>query len=159
MCQKCHTGKPPGRRLLVRSLHDVDAQEQQQGLSMQQQGHTQLHLTHGSDGELAEGKGREYGARGLLNFGHAVFTSASRDTSKAYVPADFKFSIMPTAAEVKAKVAQRNCTECYGCSTQIEPLKSGMTQIMGQNMQLEVGASPEWLFFAGMRSTEAPALP
>lgn len=159
MCYKCHTGKPPGRQLLARSLGDVDAQEQKEGHMMQQQDHMQQRMSHGSDGGVAEG--REYGAsavRGLLNFGHAVFATASRDTSKSYVPADFKFSIMPTAAEVKGKAAKRNCTECYGCSTQIEPLKGGMTKIMGQNMQIEVGASPEWLFFAGMRITVAATL-
>lgn len=124
MCQKCHTGKPPGRRLLARG---------------------ELH----SNGVAAAGTwGSETGR--ALRATASAGASSSDSKEQMYVPPNFKFSIMPTAEEIAAKSAKRNCTECYGCDTQIVPL-SGVTNMHGMNVTIETGASSEWLFFAGGR--------
>ncbi|KXZ55757.1 hypothetical protein GPECTOR_2g1307 [Gonium pectorale] len=70
-----------------------------------------------------------------------------------YVPPGFKFKIMPEKSEIEAKSKKPNCTECYGCDTQILPLQSAVTTVLGQNVKAEVGASPEWLFFADLPET------
>ncbi len=124
MCQKCHTGKPPGRQLLARVGDELD-----------------------SDGVAAVGVAGSGAGRALLATASAG-SSSSDGKEQMYVPPDFKFSIMPTSEEIAAKSAKRNCTECYGCDTQIVPL-SGVTNMHGMNVTIETGASSEWLFFAG----------
>ena len=66
-----------------------------------------------------------------------------------YIPPGFNFKIMPSEEEIEVKASKPNCTECYGCNTQIKPIRSGPVKAFGVNMMMEVGASPEWLFFAG----------
>ncbi len=55
--------------------------------------------------------------------------------------------VIPTDAQWEAKRAKPNCTECWGCSTQLQPLKA--MQAFGHQFNIEVGASAEWLFYAG----------
>ena len=55
--------------------------------------------------------------------------------------------IYPTDEEIKAKGLKPNCTECQGCSTQLQPLKA--VTAFGQSFSVEAGASPEWIFIAG----------
>ncbi len=55
--------------------------------------------------------------------------------------------IVPTPAQWAAKRQKQNCSECWGCSTQLEPLKG--QQAFGHNFAVEIGASPEWIFIAG----------
>ena len=56
--------------------------------------------------------------------------------------------IYPTEEDIRAKELKPNCTECRGCSTQLQPLKAVVA--FGQGFSVEVGASPEWIFTTGM---------
>ena len=60
---------------------------------------------------------------------------------------DMFSKIYPTDEEIKAKGLKPNCTECRGCSTQLQPLKAVMA--FGQDFSVEVGGSPEWIFTTG----------
>ena len=55
--------------------------------------------------------------------------------------------IYPTDEDIKAKALKPNCTECSGCSTQLEPLTA--VAAFGRDFSVEIGASPEWIFRAG----------
>ena len=55
--------------------------------------------------------------------------------------------IVPSLQEIKDKISKPNCTECWGCSTRIAPLKD--INAFGRNFTVELGASSEWLFYAG----------
>eukprot|EP00798_Chlamydomonas_sp_ICE-L_P026263 gene26263-17365_t len=54
--------------------------------------------------------------------------------------------IVPTKADVAAKMLLPNCTRCYGCATSINTLKPVVA--FGKNFSAERGASPEWVFTA-----------
>lgn len=62
--------------------------------------------------------------------------------------------IIPDKAVVTAKAAKPNCSECWGCSTQIQPLVDVMA--FGHKFTVEKGASPEWLFHAGVMTAACP---
>jgi len=64
---------------------------------------------------------------------------------------DAHLKIVPSKAHIAAKEAKRNCSECWGCSTQIQPLKDVMA--FGHKFTVELGASPEWLFHADLPDT------
>ncbi|GFR47810.1 hypothetical protein Agub_g9587 [Astrephomene gubernaculifera] len=156
LCMKCHTGKPAGRQLLQAHL-DLDGSSPSASLAA---------ATAASDARLgalptdlanqALGGDPALGEQlaGSNSGEHTrTLTSAHNLREEMYTPPDFKFQIAPGAEELAAKSRKPNCTECYGCDTQIEPLQPVVTQMMGQNVRVEVGASPEWLFFADLPDT------
>ena len=55
--------------------------------------------------------------------------------------------MFPSRADSAAKQLKPNCTDCRGCSTQLQPLKAMVA--FGQDSSVEVGASPEWIFATG----------
>jgi hypothetical protein len=59
--------------------------------------------------------------------------------------------IVPSKGELHAKALKPNCTECWGCTTQIQPLQA--VSAFGHDFKVETGASPEWLFNAGRCQT------
>lgn len=139
LCHKCHTGKPPGRHLLARML---GAAEPLWDLSA---GADTSSGSAGIDSSASSSEASDTG-RSLL----AKSKKPAKKEEQMYVPPGFKFNIMPMKDEIAAKSLKPNCTECYGCDTQIQPLQAAAaTNQLGQNMKIEVGASPEWLFFAG----------
>jgi hypothetical protein len=136
LCFKCHTGKSSGRKLLERSgtwrLEAIAGATEEASLSAQPRAESAAAL--GSAARLPHSR------------------SALHVREKRYEPPGFSFKVMPLKAEMEAKALKPNCTECYGCDTQIQPLQAGPAEDqLGQQAQLkmEVGASPEWLFFAG----------
>ena len=62
-------------------------------------------------------------------------------------PASVFDKIFPSSVDIKAKQLKPNCTDCRGCSTQLQPLKAVMA--FGQDFSVEIGASPEWIFTTG----------
>mmetsp|Transcript_3357 Transcript_3357/g.7341 ORF Transcript_3357/g.7341 Transcript_3357/m.7341 type:complete len:538 (+) Transcript_3357:145-1758(+) len=56
--------------------------------------------------------------------------------------------IYPTRDQIMKKRSKQNCTECWGCSTQLQPLKA--IKAFGQDFSVETGASPEWIFTADL---------
>ncbi|PNW72358.1 hypothetical protein CHLRE_16g672049v5 [Chlamydomonas reinhardtii] len=143
LCHKCHTGKPPGRHLLARML---GAAEPLWDLSA---GADTSSGSAGIDSSASSSEASDTG-RSLL----AKSKKPAKKEEQMYVPPGFKFNIMPMKDEIAAKSLKPNCTECYGCDTQIQPLQAAAaTNQLGQNMKIEVGASPEWLFFADLPET------
>lgn len=61
--------------------------------------------------------------------------------------------IVPPSGHFAAKAKKPDCTECWGCSTQIQPLKDVMA--FGHKFTVEQGASSEWLFHAGQHERAA----
>ena len=55
--------------------------------------------------------------------------------------------MFPSTADIKAKQLKPNCTDCRGCSIQLQPLKAVVA--FGQDFKVEIGASPEWIFTTG----------
>ncbi|PNH02334.1 hypothetical protein TSOC_011711 [Tetrabaena socialis] len=193
-CQKCHVGKPPGRRLLLSAgpgaaLSGADAQ--QGGLAdpaagdaaaVGQETDPQLLPRQTADGGGGGGSGGAVGSGGgaglplvlprsgggggrgggdagggevddVVGGGVGRWLLAASPKEPMYVPPGFRFNNMPTKAEIAAKQAKANCSECYGCGANVEPLQAVLTQTMGESMRTEVGASPEWLFFADLPDT------
>ncbi|KAG2488696.1 hypothetical protein HYH03_012697 [Edaphochlamys debaryana] len=111
LCQKCHTGDPPGRRLLAR-----------------------------------RGFRRKNTVRTVGRY--------TTNPNRTYVPfAGFKFQTAPRHEDFAGRKGKPNCTECYGCSTQLTPLGASPVKVFGKNVAPEVGASPEWLFLADLPDT------
>lgn len=75
-------------------------------------------------------------------------------SKRVFLEVDGAFA--PTPEEIEAKSRKLNCTECYGCSTYIQPLSGGKTAF-GVNWKVDKGASPEWLFYADLPDTKRTA--
>ncbi|GIL53892.1 hypothetical protein Vafri_9405 [Volvox africanus] len=143
LCQKCHTGKPSGRRLLgqgsFRGGDDASASRKVASATD----------TSAAETSSADLQMRHYASASLSAHAGGSGRSLRTQTEQMYVPDDFKFQIMPLKNEIEMKSSKPNCTECYGCDTQIDPLQGVVTAAHGQELRAEVGASPEWLFLAG----------
>lgn len=61
--------------------------------------------------------------------------------------------IVPGLQDWRAKKIKPNCTECWGCTTTLTPLKE--VQAFGHNFAVETGASPDWLFHAEAHDTHS----
>ncbi|GIL86258.1 hypothetical protein Vretifemale_14600 [Volvox reticuliferus] len=150
LCQKCHTGKPSGRRLLAQGYINDANTISHAPASRRLTSATDTSAAGTSSADLQTG----HDASASLSAQAAgSVRSLNKQTEEMYVPADFKFQIMPLKSEIESKSSKPNCTECYGCDTQIVPLQGVVTAAHGQELRAEVGASPEWLFLADMPDT------
>ena len=89
------------------------------------------------------------------NFCFSCSTSAAAPSAKRSLLSEDLLSesslfsrIFPSPKDIEAKETKPNCTECTGCSTQLQPLKAVVA--FGQNFNVEQGASPEWIFTADL---------
>lgn len=78
----------------------------------------------------------------------SVIVTSEADPSFTLVEASPYSRIYPTVADIQAKAAKPNCTECRGCTTQLKHLAA--VTAFGQDFKVELGASPEWIFTADL---------
>ena len=92
-------------------------------------------------------------ASGLPHVSECNFCMRCISSEKYVAPvesstAEMFSKIFPSAEDIKAKQLKPNCTDCQGCSVQLEPLKA--VSAFGQDFSIETGASPEWIFKADL---------
>ncbi|KAG2494960.1 hypothetical protein HYH03_006895 [Edaphochlamys debaryana] len=163
-CFNCHVGKPPGRRLLEQRFQPSELPSATFSASTDSSDLATASAADGASGTtsgfLAADRRRQTLAAAKKGAGRKGVGKAkvAVPDNKAieepiYVPPGFKFQIAASREEIEAKARMPNCTECYGCDTQIKPLETVVEKNFGQNMRTEVGASPEWLFFSDLPDT------
>jgi hypothetical protein len=88
------------------------------------------------------------------NFCFSCSTSPASDTSRSLLSEEQLSDgsplsrIFPSTTDIDSKEGKPNCTECTGCSTQLQPLQK--VAAFGKDFSIEQGASPEWIFTADL---------
>lgn len=102
--------------------------------------------------------------RSMLNMVHWMGMPGGLDQTFSDTPLkpaqrdDPFMDMFPQPTDISAKARLPNCSECCGCSTQLQPLQN--MQAFGQDFKLDAGASPEWIFTTSKhRAWSGPARP